>query len=305
MGLPGAEGVGRGVGPGVPGHRQLSHSQLERRLQRDHSDLVRTVVEAHCRAAYQYSQPQDGMVKLIIEDARQTGAENLDEAPARRVVQGIQWKNTLENYAHFGLADAKAQGDVQHLEDVIDNIIDVLLKTKALPRDPLAGKHNTLYYNQILAGMKAANFHPAKKLNLIADMGGVADVEKVRTDKQLATLTPEQWNNLRPVGQLRIEPIEFRRASANISEQSERDLQELARRLQSFPQFYLRVVGHARAEGDPEANHQLAQARADAAARSLISQGVSAPRIRAEASPGSVAGGEAQAVSFIVGQVPY
>lgn len=277
----------------------------EREFLRDHPELVRAVVEAHCRAAYRYSQQQDGMIKLVIEDARQTGAENLEETQARQVVQGIQWKNTLENYAHFGLADAKAQGDVSHLEDVIDNIIDVLVKTKALPNDPLTGKHNTLFYNQILAGMKAASFHPAKNLNIIADMGSVADVEKVRTEKQLTSLTPEQWNALRPVGQLRIEPIVFRRASANVSEQSERDLQELARRLQSLPQFYLRVVGHARAEGDPEANRQLAQARADAAAQYLISQGLSAPRLRTEADPGSVAGGEAQAVSFVVGQVPY
>ncbi len=257
----------------------------EREFLRDHPDLVRAVVEAHCRAGYHYSQQQDGLIKLISEDARQTGAEGLDDAQARQVVQGIQWKNTLENYVHFGLADATAQGDAPHLEDVIDNIIDVLIKTKALSKDPLAGKHHTLFYNQILAAMKAANFHPAKNLNIIADMGSVADVEKVRTEKQLDALNPDQWNNLRPVGELRIEPIVFRRASANISEQSERDLQDLARRLQSFPQFYLRVVGHARAEGDPDANRQLAQARAEAAANFLIAKGVNAPRIRTEAAP--------------------
>src|SRR5439155_31411 len=139
----------------------------------------------------------------------------------------------------------------------------------------------------------------------LSDMGSITDVEQIREEKELASLTPEQWNSLRPVGQLRIEPIVFRRASASISEQSERDLQELARRLQSFPQFYLRVIGHARAEGDPEANRQLAQARAEAAAQYLAAQGLKAQRIRTEAVPGTVAGGEAQAVSFFVGQVPY
>ena len=82
-------------------------------------------------------------------------------------------------------------------------------------------------------------------------------------------------------------------------------MQELARRLQSYPQFYLRVIGHARAEGDPEANRQLAQSRADAAAQYLTNAGVNANRIRTEALPSKSESGDAQAVSFVAGQVPY
>ena len=275
----------------------------EREFLRDHPDLVRAVVEAHCRANYAYSQKQNGVTQLVMEDAKQTG-QSLDDAQAKQIVAGIQWKNTLENYAQFGLSDSKGSG-VNHLEDMIANIIDVLVKTKGLPSDPLAGKHTTLFYSQILADMKAANFHPGKNLNIIDGLDTAADVEKVRAEKELAPLTAEQWNGLRPVGQLRIEPITFRRASANINEQSQRDLDELARRLQSYPRFYLRVIGHARPEGDPEANRQLAQARAETAAQFLVTQGVNQNRIKTEAALGKVEGGEAQAVSFVVGQVPY
>jgi outer membrane protein OmpA-like peptidoglycan-associated protein/ABC-type taurine transport system substrate-binding protein len=277
---------------------------VERQFLRDHPDSVKAIVEAYCRAAYAYNQQPAGMINLVIEDARKTGAESLDEPQAKQVVQGIQWKNTLENYGHFGLASGNEQSGVQHLEDIIGNIIDVLIKTQALPNDPLGGKHHTLFYNQILAEMRSANFHPGKGLNLIAEIGS-ADNEKVRTEKELTPLAPEQWANLRPVGELKLEPIVFVRGSAGISVQSERDLQELARRLQSFPQFYLRVVGHARAEGDPEANRQLAQARAEAAAQFLIARGVNAHRIKTEGTPSTLTSGEAQAVSFVVGQVPY
>jgi ABC-type nitrate/sulfonate/bicarbonate transport system substrate-binding protein len=275
----------------------------ERAFLRDHPELVRAVVEAHCRANYAYTQTQNGLQQLVMQDAKQTGAEILDEAKAGQVVAGIQWKNTLENYAQFGLSNGRE--GATHLEDIIANITDVLVKTKALPSDPLAGKHTTLFYSQVLAGMKADNFHPGKNLNIIDGLGTAADAEKVRADKELATLTAEQWNGLRPVGQLRVEPIVFRRASASINEQSQRDLEELAKRLESYPQFYLRVIGHARAEGDPEANRQLAQTRAEAAAQYLVGQGVSASRIKTEAAPIQVQGGEAQAVSFVVGQVPY
>jgi ABC-type nitrate/sulfonate/bicarbonate transport system substrate-binding protein len=116
----------------------------EREFLRDHPDLVRAVVEAHCRAAYAYAQITDAMAKLVIEDARRTGTENLDEAQARQIVQGIRWKNTLENYAHFGLNGA-AQNDVPNLEDAIANIIEVLVKTKALEKDPLPGRQSSLF----------------------------------------------------------------------------------------------------------------------------------------------------------------
>lgn len=275
----------------------------ERGFLREQPDAVRAFVEAYCRANYALAQKPGAMADLVREDAKQTGGESLDEAQARQIVAGIQWKNTLENYAHFGLSGAG--GELPHLEDIIGNIMDVLLKTRALPADPLKGQHNTLFYAQVLSQMKAAGFHPGQGLNLLPGVGNTAVAETVRLDKELPALTPEQWQQLRPVGSLRTEPITFRRASATLSEQGERDLQALAKRLASFPRFYVRVIGQARAEGDPEANRVLGQARAEAAARYLVAQGLSANRLRTEAVVAATGSGEAQAVSFVVGQVPY
>ena len=278
----------------------------QREFLRDHPDKVKAVVEAYCRAAYAYSQRPDGLAQLVRDDARLTGAESLDEAQARQVVQGIRWKNTLENYAHFGLAAAPVNSGVPHLEDIVDNIVDVLVKTKALPSDPLAGKHPTLFYREILADLQRDKFHPGKGVSLIPGLAPDPTVaEQVRAEQEAKALRPEQWEKLQPVGELRVEPIVFSRASANLSVQSDRDLQALARRLRSFPQFYLRVIGHTRAEGDPEANRALALARAEAAAQFLRGQGMGTDRMRTEAAPARAESGEGQAVSFVVGQVPY
>jgi len=132
-----------------------------------------------------------------------------------------------------------------------------------------------------------------------------AAAETVRQTQELPTLSAEQWEKLKPVGELRIVPISFGRASANLTLDSERELQELARRLKTFPRFYVRVIGHARAEGDPEANRLLAESRAEAASSYLISQGVATQRLRTESAAATVAAGEAQAVSFVVGQQAY
>ena len=203
------------------------------------------------------------------------------------------------------MGENRPAGDLTHLEDIIGNIVDVLLKTKGLAKDPLNGQYHTLFYSQVLASMKAANFHPGKGLNLIEGLGNSATSEIVRAEKELAALSPEQWSRLRPVGHLRTEPISFRRASSQLSEQGERDLQDLVKRLKSFPQFYVRVIGQARAEGDLEANRQLAQARAEAAAQYLIAQGLASHRLKTEAVVSAEDSGEAQAVAFVVGQMPY
>jgi outer membrane protein OmpA-like peptidoglycan-associated protein len=187
---------------------------------------------------------------------------------------------------------------------MIGNIMDVLLKTKAIPGDPLDGRHTTLFYDRILSEMRTARFHPGQGLSL-PGLSPSAAPETVRQEMELPELTPEEWRSLRPVGELRIASISFGRASANLSRDSERELQDLARRLSTFPRFYLRLIGHARAEGDAEANRLLAQSRAEAAANYLISQGVSPRRLRTETGPSAMAGGEAQAVSFAVGQRAY
>jgi outer membrane protein OmpA-like peptidoglycan-associated protein len=277
----------------------------QREFLRDKPDLVRAVIEAYARAAYRYGTEPEGMARLVVADARQTGAESLDAAQAKRIVEGIQWKNTLENYAHFGLVTGVEQGGLPTLEDMIDNIMDVLLKTKAIASDPLGGKHTTLFYDRVLSELHAGRFHPGQGLNVLPGVAATSSVDSVRQEKELPALTAEEWKALRPVGELRLAPISFGRGSASLSLDGERELQDLARRVRTFPRFYLRVVGHARAEGDPEANRVLAQSRAEAAANYLINQGVSAQRLRTETAPAAVAGGEAQAVSFAAGQRAY
>ncbi len=278
----------------------------QRQFLKEHPEQVRAVVEAYLRAAHATGQRADGWVELVRDDAARTGGERLDASQAARVVAGIHWKNTLENYAHFGLVPGGNPGYPPHLEDIIGNIIEVLLKTRALEADPLAGKYHTLFYPQLLAELKTAGFHPSRGIDLIQGMApSTDDLAPIRTEPAAQALTPEQWAGLQPVGELRVEPIVFTRGSANLSVQSDRDLANLAKRLQSYPNLYLRVLGHTRAEGDPQANRALAQARAEAAAAALRSHGVRPERLRTEAAPAVAGNGDAQAVTFAVGQVPY
>ena len=268
---------------------------------RDHPDKVRAVVEAYSRAAHHYRSQPDGFAALVKSDD-----PSLSDAEAKSLVDGIQWKNTLENYAHFGLVRGAAAGGLPSLEDMIANVTDVLIKTGAVGSDPLGGRHSSLYFDQVLTGMKADNFHPANRMNLIDGLGqGTGDLQGVRTNAHLGSLSDSQWQTLQSVGDLDVPSIGFRRGSAAISLSSEHELKRLKRMLDSFPTFYLRVIGQARAVGDPEANRRLARSRAESVVTFLKGEGVGANRIRTESASAGSRAGSAQSVRFELGQVPY
>ena len=278
---------------------------VQREFLKEQEDLVKQVVEAYFRTAYGYGRQDGGMAKLVKDDAAETGTERLDDKLAEKVVRGIQWKNTLENYAHFGLLSDQEAAGMQHLEDMITNIADVLVKTGAVAGDPLQGKASTLYYDKVLRSLRAESFHPGKSLNIIADMGNEGDLARIRIEKALPKLSDAQWDSLAAVGTMNVEPISFARGTARLNVNSQRELDELASHLSSWPSYYLLVAGHARAEGDVDANTALAQKRAEAAAEYLVSRGIDANRIKPKAAPSSSSDAGEQSVSFAVGQVPY
>lgn len=189
---------------------------------------------------------------------------------------------------------------------MIANIRNVLVKTGALSDSFLEGEAHTLFYTSVLSDLKAANFHPAKKVDVIHGLGsGTGDLDAARQAPALAALSDKAWGALKPLGSLKIPPIMFARGTARINIGSSRDLDKLARQLASFPHYYLRVVGHTRAEGDLDANMKLARERAEAAYSHLVSAGVSPSRIRAEAARPSGTDGDNQSVQFILVEAPF
>jgi outer membrane protein OmpA-like peptidoglycan-associated protein len=272
----------------------------------NHSEDAKLLVEAYLRAAYDYSAKPEGMAGLVLTDARESGSERLSQKQAEAIANGIEWKNTLENFAYFGLLPREQARGMQHIEDVIDNIVQVLLKTGAMGENPVAGKVNTLYHDRLLRELQTAGFHPARKIDLIPGLGpGADELEKGRVSGPLRALSNEEWDRLVPVGELSVAPISFGRGNARLSIQSQRDLDDLARKMESFPAYYIVATGNSRAEGDEQANMRLADERARAAADYLISKGVDIRRIKSRAARPTAQNGEAQSVSFILGQAPY
>ncbi|MHA2279840.1 MAG: OmpA family protein [Promethearchaeota archaeon] len=256
----------------------------------NHPDLVKAVGEAYLRASYSYGK--SGMIDLIAKDA------SLNATQAEQIVNGIRWTNTMENFAHFGLVTGG-----QHLEDIIINITGVLIATGGLPEEnPVSGTEHMLYYDQMLADLQAEGFHPARKVNVLGSMAGMAGLDAIRGDGDLPALTEDEWNELIGVGSIKVNKITFGRGSSKINVGGQRELRDLADRLSSL-QYYLLVVGNSTAKGDPKANLALAQQRSDAVTEYLSTLGVSSNRVKAKAAPPN--NRTTSSVSFVVGQRPY
>ncbi len=278
----------------------------QRDFLRANPEVVEAILEAYLRTAYRFAA-SDGMVQLVIDDARQTGVKGIREKQARQLVNGIEWKNTLENYAHFGILAASDAKGLPHIEDIIAQIREVLVKTGGLTRDPLRDSPaSAFFYDSALRAIQSAGFHPGRAVNILGDAaGGGESFETVRGIEELPALDEAEWARLTAVGEMQVPSVSFARGAARLHVGSERALGTLAAQLRSFPHYYLKVVGHARAQGDANANLALARERAQSVADYLISVGVNPNRIRAVADQPSTTNGDAQSVSFVVAQKPY
>lgn len=245
-------------------------------------DIVASFVKAYFASVY---NNQD-MVALVREDARKLG-NPLSLKQAQDLVAGIWWKNTQENYAHFGV---KQSGSIQHIEDIISNITGVLVKTGAIKEDPTNGKPNLLYYPGVLQDLYDSGYHPG------------IDIESVRDDSvKLAALTDAQWEKLVPVGTLEVPPLIFGRGTSTLSKRSHVVLDDLSEKLKTFPHHYLLIRGDSTLRGDKEANKALAQQRAQAAANYLSKKGIEKIRIKAV----GIEPTGSTSVQFVLGEVPY
>ena len=244
---------------------------------------VESILEAYFTALYAFRE-EDAMIKLLLQDAKET-KQDLTQEQAKRLVEGIQWKNTQENLAHFG----KRSGSLVHIEDILGRISNVLVKAGAIDPPSNGTQFTKYFYDRPMEYLLNKNFHP-----------GLAD-ETIREETKLRELTDNQWSQLTTVGTLSVPELVFVRGSPNLTEASKRTLDDLAQKLQAWPQYYLLIRGSASQAGNMEANLKLAAQRGDAAMKYLLGLGVPSQRMRVQTE--GITG--QTRVSFVVGQVPY
>ncbi len=243
---------------------------------------VQNVVKAHLSTIF---SNRNNMVEVVTEDSVATG-DSLKPDAADKLVKSIWWKNTQENFGHFGFTQGVG---LQSIEDMGRNITKVLLQTQAIDKDVADGKPTVWYYDGAIKQLFDSNWHP-----------GFGN-EAIREQRRLLALDDATWNTLKPVGTLQVPRLVFARGTDKLTAASETTLMDLAEKLKTWPSYYLTVKGHASSDGDVEANIKLASTRAKIAVEWLIDHGVDRDRIKAE----SAKPNGSTTVAFVLGELPY
>ncbi|MEN0110212.1 MAG: hypothetical protein AAF805_05775, partial [Planctomycetota bacterium] len=175
--------------------------------------VVTKVLRAYFDANARYADKKK-RIDLVRRDARATGAK-LSEEEARRLVEGVWWKNAAENRTHLGLADGRGAraAKLPHLDDLITRITEVLVGTGAIDADPTGGNPNYLYNTAVWSPL--ADYRPA---------GADERVRGVR----MPALSDSEWESLVEVGAAQAPTLVFARGTDRLTERSRVLLDELA-----------------------------------------------------------------------------
>ncbi len=236
-------------------------------LEKNRKD-VEAIVKAYLEASAAHQQAPDGMVKLVQADSAslvQAGKlpRDLTYPEAEKVVKGIRWKKTKDNYAHFGLLTDSDVPDTEPLEETVKKITNVLIKTKALSRST----KQSFVDKEVCASLQKENFDENK--------AGVITTQPAPFDPK------KDWAKLQPVSGVTREPITFVAGSIDLSRDSVEQLQEVFDTMQSQADYFLEIQGSAK--GTTAADMDLAKRRAETVSKWLLDKGLEEKRLKSRA----------------------
>jgi ABC-type nitrate/sulfonate/bicarbonate transport system substrate-binding protein/outer membrane protein OmpA-like peptidoglycan-associated protein len=245
---------------------------VQRKFLREHPDDVKAVVEAYLELLHVYQQSPDGMAKLLVEDGVRVDEKfTIDEA--RQAVEGIWWKNTVENYAHLGIR--QPQG-LQSIDSMMDNITSILNATRE-PGDPaeirVKGARKLVDKDVLQALLDKTNFQVGKE-----------EIRNWPPPPPLPEVTPpadEDWEKWPRVTSPKVDDFEFSRGKPALPSAGEDALELVATEMKNHPDYYVFVEAHSVKGGDAAAaNQTLGEIRAGNMKSYLQTHGVPADHIR-------------------------
>ena len=232
-----------------------------RRFSRDHPEAVAALLDSYFQTLKLYrDNPQE-----LEEDVMQS--TGLSREQVGTMLRGVSWTTLGENAAVWlGTSGGGPFAD-EGLVDSIRGAIRILTDSGDLAGDPLPdGDPYRITNRQFVADL-------SKRLGATAGGGD--------RGHRFQPLDDAGWAQLKEIGSLKMEPIGFRRGTSDLAYEGKLELDRLAERLAYYPNFRILVKGHSGITGDPRANLQLSQERADAVARYLtVTYGIDPNRMR-------------------------
>lgn len=110
----------------------------------------------------------------------------------------------------------------------------------------------------------------------------VVEVEKEVTVVRVDTVEKVVYRDKLEQIEKDFNAAQFEQGKAELSDKAKFVLHDLYQLMEANPQLKVKIEGHTSAEGDPEVNQRLSEARAQVAVDFLVGEGISADRLQAE-----------------------
>jgi outer membrane protein OmpA-like peptidoglycan-associated protein/ABC-type nitrate/sulfonate/bicarbonate transport system substrate-binding protein len=229
---------------------------VDRKFANKDPEVVTQLLGNYFLALKMYRDKPDLLKSEIISAHRLSS----DEADA--MLRGVAWATLNDNaFEWLGVNANGTKGD-NGLVATIESTWRTLVasgdfSTNPLPaQDPYRLVNNSFVTSLITKGMSGFTTLGVHEQNVQAPLS-----------EKFGELTLAQWQGLKEVGSLKIEPITFQSGSDVLTDDGKAQLESLAEKLKHYPTFRIIVRGHTGLTGDPAANKELSQDRADAISR--------------------------------------
>ncbi len=246
---------------------------VNRQFSKENPQAVKLMLSLYFRVLKKY-QDNPQLLREHVEKETGLPAQSIDS-----MLKGVKWLNLTANCEKwFGIAPPGGHAD-DGLVRTIQSTSRILVNAGDFASDPIPDEDPyRLTYSAYLEDLFVKGVPgftsppPSTKTSTPADS----------MEARFAHLSDDDWNKLREVGTLKVEPIVFRHGTAELDMLGKEVVDRAVELLKHYPNFRVVIRGHTGTRGDPDENTRLSQERAAAVARYMtVTYNVDPNRIKA------------------------
>ena len=229
---------------------------VEREFSKNREEVVKVVLSNYYRTLKHYRNNRNEL-KEDLEDQTSLSSDKVDA-----MLKGVKWFNMYDNASKwFGVTSKSGYKNVG-LANAIENTVDILINTGEFSSNPIPNNDSLVLLNSFFVD----NLYN----NGLSQKFGKAAGSDNEDDFEFTPLASDRWDELRPVGTLKIRPISFQSGTADIDILGEMELEKVVKNLTHYPHFRVFIKGHTGVSGDKKINEKLSQERADTVKEYLV-----------------------------------
>lgn len=195
--------------------------------------------------------------------------EKVSKKLAEKMIEGVNFVSLYDNAVEWFGIPIDGQSAKFGLYQNIEQTTQVLVQAGDFSSSPLPdGDPRKIFIDRYIQNLKST-LSPEQKTQASENISFIK-------------LSDSAWNQLKPVGTLKVDPIPFNTGSGKVDGSGIESIEKIIETLSNYPTLRIMVEGHTGTNGDRDANIELSNQRANAIVDTLISRfGINKNRLKA------------------------